>query len=410
MLVTTKWEDLQMHCRKVKSKSGYAWECFGDAPRDPRTGKRKLIKRRAKTQKEAKERLEKAIEKLNQQVYPELLNEKISFGQLSKKWLDVYAATGVKRGSVRIREKEVNILNNHFQYLLVTEITHHMYQNMLIELDKNGYARNTISGVNTCANMIFKYAIKNKLIDENPREDAFIPKKAVTVKQLEETTIEETYFEKDELCIFLDAVLKIGLELDKERFYTIAFSGMRPGELTALKKSDIDFNNNTIRVSKTLYNENNNTKQYSLGTTKTNKIRIIDMDEKIMAMLKKLVQKNDQHKLKYRTVIEDFHDEDFLFQRSNGYPFTVKKLGDRMRKIMRYIDIKKKLTPHSFRHSHISMMTESGIDLPTIMQRVGHEDPDTTLKVYTHVTEKMKVKSIDNLSRMNKDLLENLSL
>lgn len=399
-----------MHCRKVKSKSGYAWECFGDAPRDPRTGKRKLIKRRAKTQKEAKERLEKAIEKLNQQVYPELLNEKISFGQLSKKWLDVYAATGVKRGSVRIREKEVNILNNHFQYLLVTEITHHMYQNMLIELDKNGYARNTISGVNTCANMIFKYAIKNKLIDENPREDAFIPKKAVTVKQLEETTIEETYFEKDELCIFLDAVLKIGLELDKERFYTIAFSGMRPGELTALKKSDIDFNNNTIRVSKTLYNENNNTKQYSLGTTKTNKIRIIDMDEKIMAMLKKLVQKNDQHKLKYRTVIEDFHDEDFLFQRSNGYPFTVKKLGDRMRRIMRYIDIKKKLTPHSFRHSHISMMTESGIDLPTIMQRVGHEDPDTTLKVYTHVTEKMKVKSIDNLSRMNKDLLENLSL
>src|SRR5699024_8073674 len=408
--VTIEWEDIKVHCRKVKSKSGYAWECYGDAPKDPRTGKRKLIKRRAKTQKEAKERLEKAIEKLHQQIYPEFLNEKISFGQLSKKWLDVYAATGVKRGSVRIREKEVNILNNHFQYLLVTEITHHMYQNMLIELDKNGYARNTISGVNTCANMIFKYAIKNKLIDENPREDAFIPKKAVTVKQLEERTIEETYFEKDELSTFLDAVLKIGLELDKERFYTIAFSGMRPGELTALKKSDIDFNNNTIRVSKTLYNENNNTKQYSLGTTKTNKIRIIDMDEKIMAMLKKLVQKNDQHKLKYRTIIEDFHDEDFLFQRSNGYPFTVKNLVDRMRRIMRYINIKKKLTPHSFRHSHISMMTESGIDLPTIMQRVGHEDPDTTLKVYTHVTEKMKVKSMDNLSLMNKSLLQNLSI
>src|SRR5699024_9560042 len=132
-----------MHCKKVKSKSGYAWECFGDAPRDPRTGKRKLIKRRAKTQKEAKDRLEKA-------------NEKMTFGQLSKKWLDIYAATGVKRGSIRIREKEIKILNSHFQYLLVTEITHHMYQSMLIELDKNDYAYNTISGVNTCANMIFK--------------------------------------------------------------------------------------------------------------------------------------------------------------------------------------------------------------------------------------------------------------
>src|SRR5699024_11176846 len=335
-----------------------------------------------------------------QQIYPKLLNENMTFGQLSRKWLDIYAATGVKRGSIRIREKEINILNNYFQYLLVTEITHHMYQNMLIKLDKEGYARNTISGVNTCANMIFKYAIKNKLINENPREDAFIPKKAVTVKQLEEKTIEETYFEKQELLTFLDAVLKIGLELDKERFYTLAFSGVRPGELTALKKSDIDFDNNTIRVSKTLYNENNNTKKYTLGTTKTNKIRVIDMDEKIMIMLKKLVQKNDKHKLKYQTMVDDFHDENFLFQRSNGYPFTVKNLGDRMRRIMKYIDIGKKLTPHSFRHSHISMMTESGIDLPTIMQRVGHEDPDTTLKVYTHVTEKMKVKSMDNLSMM----------
>src|SRR5690625_3163202 len=165
-----------MHCRKIKSKSVYAWECLGDAPRDPRTDKRKLIKRRAKTQKEAKIRLEKAIDKLTQQIYPDLLNEKITFGQLSEKWLDIYAATGVKRGSIRIRENEIKILNSHFQYLLVTEITHHIYQSMLIELDKNDYAYNTISGVNTCANMIFKYAMKNKLIDENPREDAFIPK------------------------------------------------------------------------------------------------------------------------------------------------------------------------------------------------------------------------------------------
>src|SRR5699024_5465177 len=242
--------------------------------------------KQSKTRQDEKDRIEKAINKLNQQMYPDLLSEKITLGQLSKKWLDIYAATGVRRGSIRIREKKNKILNEHFQYLLVTEITHHMYQSMLIELDKDGYAYNTISGVNTCANMIFKYAIKNKLMDENPREDAFIPKKAVTVQQLEETTIEEAFFENDELLTFLDSVLKIGLDLDKERFYTLAFSGMRPGELTAVKKSDLDFKNNTIRVSKTLYNENNNMKQYTLGPTKTNKIRIIDMDKKIMAMLR----------------------------------------------------------------------------------------------------------------------------
>lgn len=77
---------------------------------------------------------------------------------------------------------------------------------------------------------------------------------------------------------------------------------------------------------------------------------------------------------------------------------------------MKYIDIKKKLTPHSFRHSHISMMTEAGIDLPTIMQHVGHQDPDTTLKVYTHVTEKMKNKSIKNVAAKHSHLLEKIYL
>ncbi|WP_353057139.1 MULTISPECIES: hypothetical protein [Paenibacillus] len=35
------------------------------------------------------------------------------------------------------------------------------------------------------------------------------------------------------------------------------------------------------------------------------------------------------------------------------------------------------------------MLAEAGVVLKTIMQRVGHDDPDTTLKVYTHVTDKM---------------------
>ena len=149
-------------------------------------------------------------------------------------------------------------------------------------------------------------------------------------------------------------------------------------------------------------------REYKLETTKTNKMRIIEMDEKIMGMLKRLVRKNDKHKMKYRTQIEDFHDEDFLFQRPNGYPFVTKNIGDRMRRLMRYVSFDKKLTPHSFRHTHISMMTEAGDALPTIMKRVGHEDPETTLKVYTHVTEKMKIKSVKNVTAYHSNIIEKL--
>lgn len=213
-----------MHCRRVKVKSGYVWECFSDAPRDPATGKRRQIKRRGKTKKEARQRVEDAIRKLKEDGIDESVSATTTFEQVAERWLEVYAASEVKRGSVRIREKEVKILNRYFSKAPIIEITHHMYQQMLLDLDKQGYAHTTISGVNTCANMIFKYAIRNKLIRDNPRDGAIIPKKIKTVEELEKDNIEETYFESDELEEFLDSVLKHGLELDKEWFLSNLYS------------------------------------------------------------------------------------------------------------------------------------------------------------------------------------------
>ncbi|WP_242069687.1 tyrosine-type recombinase/integrase [Paenibacillus dendritiformis] len=61
-----------------------------------------------------------------------------------------------------------------------------------------------------------------------------------------------------------------------------------------------------------------------------------------------------------------------------------------MERLLKKTSIKKEATPHIFRHTHISMLAEAGVDLKTIMQRVGHDNPDTTLRIYTHVTEKMR--------------------
>ncbi|MBF0844740.1 tyrosine-type recombinase/integrase, partial [Streptococcus danieliae] len=57
------------------------------------------------------------------------------------------------------------------------------------------------------------------------------------------------------------------------------------------------------------------------------------------------------------------------------------------------------VTSHVFRHSHISMLAELGIPIKAIMDRVGHSDSTTTLKVYSHVTDKMSenlVSKIEN--------------
>ena len=47
---------------------------------------------------------------------------------------------------------------------------------------------------------------------------------------------------------------------------------------------------------------------------------------------------------------------------------------------------------HIFRHTHVSILSESNIPLKAIMERVGHSDANTTLQIYNHVTKKSKAK------------------
>ncbi|MBN4913237.1 tyrosine-type recombinase/integrase [Staphylococcus sp. EG-SA-13] len=52
---------------------------------------------------------------------------------------------------------------------------------------------------------------------------------------------------------------------------------------------------------------------------------------------------------------------------------------------------------HIFRHSHITLLAEMGIPLKVTMDRVGHNDHDTTIKIYSHVSEKMS-KELENIN------------
>ncbi len=209
------------------------------------------------------------------------------FDKVAIDWLEQYSLTGKKRSTIRIREKEIKILNRYIAKVNIDKISHKMYQKILKDLTDKDYARTTISGVHTTAGMIFKYAIKEKLIKESPSIGAVVPQKRLTVEEIENSDIEEKYLERGELTEFLLTVKEHGLTLDLEIFYLLAFSGMRSGELCALKWSDINFKTKEVRITKTLYNEDNNMRKYELTPPKTKgSIRTLDLDEEIINMLK----------------------------------------------------------------------------------------------------------------------------
>ena len=64
--------------------------------------------------------------------------------------------------------------------------------------------------------------------------------------------------------------------------------------------------------------------------------------------------------------------------------------------------IKKKMSSHIFRHSHISLLAELNIPVKAIMERVGHADMETTMKIYTHVTKKTKASIVEKLNAKGK--------
>lgn len=394
---------------KANNKQGYKWICTLEGPPDPNTGKRKQIARRADTQKEAFNRAQEEYKKMEKGVDSKKI-KKITFEDVADEWLKVYSKGRVKSGSLIARDVQAKLLKKLFNNILIIKITHRMYQNALNTLDDQGYARNTILGVNNTANMIFKYALKNKFISENPVIDVIVPHKELTVEEIEnkDLLIEEKYFDRDELTEFLSVVSDKGHIQEKELFFLLAFSGFRPGEICALKWPDIDFENNQIRITKTLLGGSRI--NYSLGTPKTKKsVRIVPIDSDIIAMLLVHKENCDERRSEELKHFPDYHDKEFVFRNSKGYPYTVSGIRCRMLCLLKKTNIKKHATPHIFRHTYVSMLAEAGVDLNTIMSRVGHEDEKTTLIVYTHITKKMQHNADLKIKKHYADIL-NMSI
>lgn len=163
-------------------------------------------------------------------------------------------------------------------------------------------------------------------------------------------------------------------------------TGMRVGEVEALKWSDINFEKRTIKIMKTLhYEKNRNAGKHEISETPTKTKagrRIIDMTATSYEILK------------------DIHDRikilkgknDYVFKSANDTP-VINSYIQKM--LIGAVDVYNKnheyqlphIHPHMFRHTFITRCFEAGIDVKLIAKIVGHTNTNITLDTYTDIQE-----------------------
>ena len=385
---------------------GATWSYIVDIGVDPKTGKRKQDKKGGyKTKKTAQLACGLVIQGVEQGTY--IKESEIIFEAFTKDWLTYYKNTGKakKKSTIRVREIEIERIKNFFAKLKLKDVTRKQYQDALINLKEKGFSESSIIGAHTTGRMIFKKAVELELIKKDPTQYAIVPKTVKTIEELEEEDEILKYLEKDELSIFLQTAKNRGLDKDYLTFLFLSYTGMRVGELCALKWKDIDFIEGSVNITKTYYNPTNKTIAYELLPPKTKASkRKISIDEVVLEELKRHKANQNIVLMKNRST---YYDKDFIFARTanlHGYPEHINSVERHMRSLLKKAGLNTAITPHSLRHTHTSLLAEAGVSLPEIMERLGHEDAKTTTRVYRHTTKTMKKEASRKFSELMKSL------
>lgn len=372
------------------------WAYRVDIGIDPSTGKRKQKYASGfSTQKKAKLAASQVQIDVSEKTY--VPDDLVTFGQFSEEWLAIYSAN-VKPTSRKIRQNQIHVLNRFFKRIRLQDITRRHYQKALTSLFSDGMANNTLSGIHAAARMIFKKAVEFNVIADNPTDFVKPPKKNITVDEV--MNMNAKYLEKDELIHFLNTIKKENEYQIYELFLLLAYTGMRVGELCALTWNDIDFMNKTVSISKTIYNDNNH-RTFEFGPPKTKRsIRTIIVDDVVFSALSAYQKQQKIYRMRFADSYYTKYPMVFTSKKFPGYPVARTYIEWKIKYYLKKAGLPETFTPHSLRHTHVSLLAEAGVDLYDIMDRLGHANDSTTREIYLHVTKEKKKTASDKFAAL----------
>lgn len=344
---------------------------------DPVTGKKKYTTKRGfKSPKEAR----KAYNRLMVQVEENdvVTDSQRPFSELADEWFEQYKNT--VRESTYVAQKLA--YKKHifplFGNLKISRISIPYCQKQVNHWYSYYKKYSNLIGLTSS---IFKYALSLRLIRNNPMDAVIRPKRK---KRIDEERYSAPYYEKEELLEFLE-IAKNYPDPIYPIFRILAFTGLRKGELLALRWKDIDFEKRTLSVKQTLATCDKWEIKFQVPKTEKS-LRTISIDSETLQVIKRWQLKQKEYFLKMG-IKPTKNGEQLLFVSEENKPLYLDYVNHNLKIIIKENNLKR-ITPHGFRHTHCSLLFESGASLKEVQVRLGHTDIKTTMDIYTHVTKR----------------------
>lgn len=329
------------------------------------------------------------------------IKDKIKMEDWYGKWMSIYKEDLIRQSTKQIYDGLYNkYIAPTFGKLYLTDIAQYQIRELLKKIAKKGYGYETQNKVRILLLDIFNKALSNDFVRKNPV-------KGISLKRNEEK--DPKVLTAEEQTAFYDCCK--GSFYDN--FFVVAVStGMRIGEIAALRWEDIDWEKNVIHVTRTLVYqryEGDEKKEFHLENPKTRTSkRDIPINRQCgLALKRQLLQKRvvEAKAPKTRKPKEEFRD--LLFTTAYNTPLNsqlicqaIKKVVDEINLTRDCLDEMEPFSAHCLRHTFATRAFEAGVQPKTVQKYLGHATLQMTMDLYTSVMPRHLTDEMDKVEAM----------
>ena len=372
----------------IRKRKDGRWEGRYTAGYDPKTGKRIIKNLLGKTQAEVKEKLKKALEEC--QGLDVSRSEEYTVATWLRTWYELYAKPNVRtatadRYELMIEAYTIPRIGNIKLPKLTTRHLQKLYKELLengrihIGRDQNkGLSTTTVHSVHLMLHCALERAVKERLIPRNPCEDCIVPKPR---------KLDMKILPPEHMKVYLDAANARGL---LPMFYLELVSGLRKGELVALRWDDLDIQQRTISVSKQYVRNPDGSLELTRPKTE-NSVRLVSIPQTAVDLL---IQEHAKHP-----------DSSYMFPSPlTGKMYHPDSVVNLHKKILKDAGLEY-IRFHDLRHTFATIALQNGIDVKTVSSMLGHFDAGFTLRTYTHATRQRQEQAAQTMGSFMEQVL-----